>query len=212
VIILASPLQNWLRPFSGLSRALSLLYQGITPDGTAPFLLYDGECFIRTGVPLPVCVWIKPILMRRKILVVEDDPDQLDAIRWNLRNAGFAIGTASNGVDALIKTRSVLPDLIVLDLMLPQLNGLDICKTLRENPATASIPVIMLTGLHSNLARLAGFEAGINVFLTKPYFPEELISKVEELLGQATTPCRKPHKSKSKRDGSNPARKSLPNS
>jgi len=150
--------------------------------------------------------------MRRKILVVEDDPDQLDAICWNLKNAGFAVGTASNGVDALIKTRSVLPDLIMLDLMLPQLNGLDICKTLRENPATASIPVIMLTGLHSHLARLAGFEAGINVFLTKPYLPEELISKVEELLGHTATPCRKSIKSKSKRDGSNPTKKSLPNS
>lgn len=146
-------------------------------------MLVGGECFIRTRVPLPVCVWIKPILMRRKILVVEDDPDQLEAIRGNLKSAGFAIGTAANGVDALIKTRSLLPDLIVLDLMLPQLNGLDICKTLRENPATAFIPVIMLTGMHSHLTRLAGFEAGINDFLTKPYHPEELISKVNELLG-----------------------------
>jgi DNA-binding response OmpR family regulator len=150
--------------------------------------------------------------MRRKILVVEDDPDQLDAICWNLKNAGFAVGTASNGVDALIKTRSVLPDLIMLDLMLPQLNGLDICKTLRENPTTASIPVIMLTGLHSHLARLAGFEAGINVFLTKPYHPEELISKVEELLGHTSPTCRKPHKSKSKFESFSSNKKSLPKS
>ena len=93
-------------------------------------MLPNQQCFIRTAVLLPVGVWIKPILMRRKILVVEDDPDQLEAIRGNLKDAGFAIGTAANGVDALIKTRSVSPDLIVLDLMLPQLNGLDICKTL----------------------------------------------------------------------------------
>ena len=138
--------------------------------------------------------------MRRKILVVEDDPDQLELIRWNLRNAGFAIGTASNGVDALVKTRSVLPDLIVLDLMLPQLNGLDICRTLRENPATATIPVIMLTGMHSHLTRLAGFEAGINVFLTKPYLPEELISKVEELLKQPPPTSENSRKPKSKSD------------
>jgi DNA-binding response OmpR family regulator len=174
-------------------------------------MLCSGECFIRTGVPLPVGVWIKPILMRRKILVVEDDPDQLEAIRGNLKNAGFAIGTASNGVDALVKTRSVLPDLIVLDLMLPQLNGLDICRTLREDSATASIPVIMLTGMHSHLTRLAGFEAGINAFLTKPYHPEELVSKVEELLGPTSTTSRKPGKSKSKLDNSSSNKRSLPN-
>jgi two-component system alkaline phosphatase synthesis response regulator PhoP len=157
-----------------------------------------GECFIRTGVLLPVRVWIKPILMLRKILVVEDDPDQLEAIRENLKNAGFAIGTASNGVDALTKTRTVLPDLIVLDLMLPRLNGLDICRTLRENPATAFIPVIMLTGMDSYFTRVAGFEAGINVFLTKPYLPEELISKVEELLKQLPPTSRKSGQPKSK--------------
>jgi len=140
--------------------------------------------------------------MRRKILIVEDDPDQLEAIRGNLKNAGFAIGTASNGVDALIKTRSVAPDLIVLDLVLPQLNGLDICRTLRENPATASIPVIMLTGMDSYFTRVAGFEAGINIFLTKPYLPEELVSKVEELLGHTLATARKPGKSRSKRANS----------
>jgi len=147
--------------------------------------------------------------MRRKILVVEDDPDQLEAIRGNLKDAGFAIGTAANGVDALVKTRSVAPDLIVLDLMLPQLNGLDICKTLRENPATASIPVIMLTGMDSYFTRVAGFEAGINVYLTKPYQPEELVSKVEELLEQVAT-SRRSGKPKSKRDGSGSRKSSWP--
>ena len=150
--------------------------------------------------------------MRRKILVVEDDPDQLEAIRGNLKDAGFAIGTAVNGVDALIKTRSVSPDLIVLDLMLPQLNGLDICKTLRDNPATASIPVIMLTGMDSYFTRVAGFEAGINVYLTKPYQPEELVSKVEELLEHAVATSRRPGKSKSKRNGLSSLKGSLPKS
>jgi DNA-binding response OmpR family regulator len=159
---------------------------------------------------VPVCEWIKPILMLRKILVVEDDPDQLEAIRGNLKNAGFAIGTASNGVDALTKTRTVLPDLIVLDLMLPRLNGLDICRTLRENPATASIPVIMLTGMDSYFTRVAGFEAGINVFLTKPYLPEELILKVEELLKHPPAVSSRPDKPKSKPNGSSSNRRSSP--
>ena len=166
------------------------------------------QCFIRTAVLLPVDVWIKPTLMRRKILVVEDDPDQLEAIRGNLKDAGFAIGTAANGVDALIKTRSVSPDLIVLDLMLPQLNGLDFCKTLRENPVTASIPVIMLTGLDSYFTRVAGFEAGVNVYLTKPYHPEELVSKVEALLESAAATSRRSGKSKSKRENSSSNKKS----
>lgn len=120
--------------------------------------------------------------MRRKILVVDDDPDQLEVARWSLKKAGFAIGTAANGVDALVKTRSVLPDLIVLDLMLPELNGFDICRTLRKDPATASIPIIMLTGMRSEFSRLAGLESGVNLFLTKPYNPDELVSKVEEML------------------------------
>lgn len=173
-------------------------------------MLPSGKCFIRTGVPLPVCVSIKPVLMLRKILVVEDDPDQLEAIRGNLKNAGFAIGTASNGVDALTKTRTVLPDLIVLDLMLPRLNGLDICRTLRENPATAFIPVIMLTGMDSYFTRVAGFEAGINVFLTKPYLPEELISKVEELLKHTAPFSRKSGQPKSKLGNTGSNKRSSP--
>lgn len=189
-----------------------MIYRESGWSATASFLLQNGECFIRTAVLLPDVVWIKPTLMRRKILVVEDDPDQLEAIRGNLKDAGFAIGTAANGVDALIKTRSVSPDLIVLDLMLPQLNGLDICKTLRENPATASIPVIMLTGMDSYFTRVAGFEAGVNVYLTKPYQPEELVSKVEELLEHAVATSRRPGKSKSKRNGLSSLKRSLPKS
>jgi DNA-binding response OmpR family regulator len=102
----------------------------------------------------------------------------------------------------------VLPDLIVLDLMLPRLNGLDICRTLRENPATASIPVIMLTGMDSYFTRVAGFEAGINVFLTKPYLPEELISKVEGLLKHLLPASRKSSQPKSKSANSSSNRRS----
>ena len=120
--------------------------------------------------------------MRRKILVVEDDADQLETIRLVLEKAGFAIGTAANGTDALVKTRSISPDLIILDLMLPGLNGFDICETLRKNPATASVPVIMLTGLCSQFGRLAGLESGADDFLTKPFKVEELVSKVDKLL------------------------------
>ncbi|HVU08247.1 MAG TPA: response regulator [Verrucomicrobiae bacterium] len=137
--------------------------------------------------------------MRRKILVVDDDPEQLEIVRWSLKKAGFAIGTAANGVDALVKTRSVVPDLIVLDLMLPELNGFDICKTLRKNPTTAAIPIIMLTGMRSEFSRLAGLEAGVNLFLNKPYAPEELVAQVETLLKQTYAPSKASNKSKTER-------------
>lgn len=117
--------------------------------------------------------------------MVEDDPDQLELIRSTLKAAGFAIGTAANGIDALLKTRSVAPDLIVLDLMLPGLNGFDICENIRQDPATASVPIIMLTGLHGQFGRFAGMEAGASAFLFKPFDPQELIAKVEQLLGPA---------------------------
>jgi DNA-binding response OmpR family regulator len=140
--------------------------------------------------------------MRRKILVVDDDPDQLEVACWCLKKAGFAISTAANGVDALAKTRSVLPDLIVLDLMLPELNGLDFCKTLRKDPVTASIPIIMLTGMRSEFSRLAGLESGVNLFLTKPYSPEELVSKVEEMLKRSSKQPKARVKSKMETGGS----------
>ena len=120
--------------------------------------------------------------MRRKILVVEDDADQLELVRLTLEKAGFAIGTAANGSDALVKTHSISPDLIILDLMLPGLNGFDICETLRKDPLTAAVPIVMLTGLCSEFGRLAGLESGANEFLTKPFKVEELVSKVDKLL------------------------------
>jgi DNA-binding response OmpR family regulator len=148
----------------------------------ALFLLFGRSCFLTNT---------RTRLMRRKILVVEDNPDQLELVRLILEKEGFAIGTAANGSEALIKTRSISPDLIILDLMLPGLNGFDICETLRKDPLTASVPIVMLTGLCSQFGRLAGLESGANEFLTKPFNPEELVSKVDKLLrGQTSSKAR----------------------
>jgi DNA-binding response OmpR family regulator len=137
--------------------------------------------------------------MRRKVLVVEDDPDQLEVTRLSLKAAGFAIGTAANGIDALKKARTVSPDLILLDVMMPGLDGFAVCETLRGNPATASIPILMLTGLCSHISQLVAFESGATDYLIKPFHPEELVSKVEKLMGRSqrllagrTNPERKP--------------------
>ena len=122
--------------------------------------------------------------MQEKILVVEDDPDQLETIRTTLKEAGFDVGTATNGVEALEKAQSVSPDLIVLDVMMPELDGFAVCATLREDAATASIPVLMLTGLCSYISQLAGFESGATDYIVKPFDPAQLISKVKALLRQ----------------------------
>ncbi len=148
--------------------------------------------------------------MRRKILVVEDDPDQLEVIRLSLEAAGFAIGTAANGTDALVKTRSISPDLIILDLMLPGLNGFDVCESLRRDPATVSVPIIMLTGMHSQFGRFAGLESGANDFLLKPFDPGQLVAKVEKLLGLVYASSKRSNRSKPAPSSRRLPKKALP--
>ena len=126
--------------------------------------------------------------MRRKILVVDDDPEVVELLRFNLREAGFAVGTAANGVLALKKACSVAPDLIVLDLMMPELDGFAVCDILRRDPATASIPIILLTAVSSQFGRLAGFDSGADDYVTKPFSPKELVSRVKALLARQASP------------------------
>ena len=132
--------------------------------------------------------------MRRKILVVEDNPDQREVIRSNLEDAGFDVGMATNGFEGLKKARTESPDLIILDVMMPELDGFAVCVTLREDTATASIPVLMLTGLCSYISQLAGIESGANDYLVKPFEPEQLVSKVEALLCQTSASSKAPCK------------------
>jgi len=120
--------------------------------------------------------------MRKKILVVDDDAELVELLTFNLKRAGFAIGTAFDGVEALKKARSIAPDLILLDLMLPELDGFAVCEILRRTAATAAIPVIMLTARSGELGRLAGMDSGANDYVTKPFSPRQLVSKVDELL------------------------------
>lgn len=143
---------------------------------------------------LNVFAHVNQVPMRKKILVVEDDPDQLEVIRFTLKNAGFAIGTATNGIDALKKAKTVSPDLIMLDVMMPELDGFAVCETLRGNPATASIPVLMLTGLCSHISRLVAYESGATDYVIKPFDAEQLVSKVEKLLDRSSGTSKAPGK------------------
>jgi len=120
--------------------------------------------------------------MRKKILVVDDNKDLVEVLRLSLKHAGFSIATATNGIEALKKARSVSPDLILLDLMLPELDGFAVCETLRKDPTTASIPILILSGLTSQLARLAGLESGGTEFIAKPMNPGSLVSRIKTML------------------------------
>jgi len=114
--------------------------------------------------------------------VVEDDADLVELLSFNLKSSGFAVGTAADGAEALKKARAQMPDLILLDLMLPELDGFAVCEILRRDPATAQIPIIMLTAVSSELARLNGLAAGADEYLTKPFSPRQVVSRVKELL------------------------------
>jgi DNA-binding response OmpR family regulator len=122
--------------------------------------------------------------VRRKILVVEDDLDLVELLRFNLAHAGFSVTVALDGAEGLKKARSFLPDLILLDLMLPELDGFAVCEILRRDAgATARIPIIILTAMPGQLARVAGIGAGANDFITKPFSPRHLLSRIETVLG-----------------------------
>jgi DNA-binding response OmpR family regulator len=120
--------------------------------------------------------------MPKKILLVEDNTELLELLCMNCEDAGFSTATATTGVEALEKARSLCPDLIVLDLVLPELDGFAVCETLRKDPATASVPIIMLTGLSSQFSRYAGLESGGTDFFTKPTSPSTLVSRIKHLL------------------------------
>jgi len=118
---------------------------------------------------------------KKKILLVEDEADLLELFRSQFKEYGFAIATARNGVDALRKAKSLVPDLIVLDVMQPELSGFAVCEILRKDPVTASIPVLMVTGLTTQIARCVAVESGATEFVTKPISADELVSKVKDM-------------------------------
>ena len=117
-----------------------------------------------------------------RILVVDDEPDAIELIRFNLKASGYEVLTAEDGEEALAKARKFSPDMILLDLMLPEIDGLEVCKILRRDPATASLPIIMLTAKASEIDRVLGLEFGADDYVTKPFSPRELMLRVRNLL------------------------------
>src|SRR5688572_23224772 len=123
-----------------------------------------------------------PVIRMPRILVVEDDPDISELIAHYLAKAGHQVDRLSHGGDAPRRVRETLPDLIVLDLMLPGLDGLMVCQALRSDPLTAAIPIIMVTARGDEADRIAGLELGADDYVTKPFSAKELAARVSALL------------------------------
>jgi len=120
--------------------------------------------------------------MKPKILVAEDEPDVLNLVAANLRAAGFEVITVEDGPAALAAVREHAPSLLVLDLMLPQMSGLEVCRVLKGDSATSGIPVIMLTAKAEEVDRIVGLELGADDYVTKPFSPRELVLRVKSIL------------------------------
>ncbi|MBW4435978.1 MAG: response regulator [Pleurocapsa minor GSE-CHR-MK-17-07R] len=126
--------------------------------------------------------------MAEKILVVDDDLDSLKLIGLMLQRNGYEVSAASAGSQALAKASTERPDLIILDVMMPDMSGLEVCRRLRKNPDTKGIPIIMFTAKTLIDDKVAGFEAGADDYLTKPTHPAELASRVKAMLARNVTP------------------------
>lgn len=120
--------------------------------------------------------------MSGKILAIDDDPMNLRLVVATLGKESFEVYTASNGKEGYQKAEDLLPDLVILDVMMPELDGYQVCSLLRKNPKTANLPVMMLTSLSSVEQKIKGFDAGADDYLAKPFSPDELIAHVRALM------------------------------
>ena len=121
------------------------------------------------------------------ILVVEDEKDIAELVEYHLRQSGFPVIVASDGASALERVKKSNPTLIILDLMLPDMDGKDICRTLKSDPHTRGIPVLMLTARAEEIDRIVGFELGADDYVTKPFSPRELVLRVKAILRKRET-------------------------
>jgi DNA-binding response OmpR family regulator len=122
--------------------------------------------------------------MKPKILIVDDETDALEVLGFKLREAGFNPIFAKDGTRALAAAKDEKPDLMVLDLMLPEVDGLEVCKILRRDPLTASMPILMLTARAAEMDRVVGLELGADDYVTKPFSPRELVLRIRKLLSR----------------------------
>ncbi|HLW70620.1 MAG TPA: response regulator [Candidatus Binataceae bacterium] len=123
--------------------------------------------------------------IRQKILVVEDEADIRELLCYSLTQEGYAVEEAADGAEALERVNRRAPDLAMLDLMLPRMSGLEVCRRLRANPETARLPVIMVTAKGAEVDRILGLEMGADDYVVKPFSPREVVARVKALLRRA---------------------------
>jgi two-component system phosphate regulon response regulator PhoB len=129
---------------------------------------------------------MKSTASQKRILIAEDEPDVRNLVVVNLKSAGFAVQATDDGAAALKQVRDSLPSLVILDLMLPGMSGLDVCKVLKKDAATSAIPIIMLTAKAEEVDRIVGLELGADDYITKPFSPRELVLRVKSVLRRAS--------------------------
>ncbi len=123
--------------------------------------------------------------MASRVLIVEDERDIRDLVLFHLEREGFQVSSASSGEEALRKVRHASPDLVLLDLMLPAMGGLEVCRKLRQDPATVALPIVMLTAKGDEVDRVLGLELGADDYIVKPFSPKELLARVRAVLRRA---------------------------
>lgn len=117
-----------------------------------------------------------------KILVIEDDRDIAELVEYNLRQERMTVEVCRNGAEGLSRARRLVPNLILLDLMLPDMGGLEVCKALKADPKTKEVPILMMTAKGEEIDRVLGFEVGADDYLTKPFSTRELVLRVKAIL------------------------------
>ncbi|MBX3274393.1 MAG: response regulator transcription factor [Sandaracinaceae bacterium] len=123
--------------------------------------------------------------MSERILIVDDEPDLVELLEYNLRQSGYTVTTARDGASAFAEVRRQPPDLILLDLMLPDVSGTEVCRRLKKDASTEGIPVLMITARSEEIDRVVGFELGADDYITKPFSPREVVLRVQAVLRRA---------------------------
>ena len=118
----------------------------------------------------------------KRVLVIEDDKDIIELVKYNLEKDGFQVAASVDGATGLAQVRKTPPDLLILDLMLPKLSGLEICKEVRKDVSLNRLPVLILTAKGEEADRVVGLELGADDYVTKPFSPRELVARVKALL------------------------------
>lgn len=130
--------------------------------------------------------------MALKVLLIEDDPDLQELLSFNLKKRGYQVATASDGIAGIRKVRSLGPDVVLLDIMLPELDGFSVCETLRQDPATRATKIIVMSALTGEFVRYSSAGCGADRFLRKPLSFDEVQKHIEHLTAKPASP--EPHK------------------